>query len=103
MDARIPRAWWARDRMARYKAPRQVVFVDDLPRTGTRKVRRDSIVPLFEDPAAGQYPVSAWTGSDRRIGDQRAGRDRGRALDAELEQVQMKRLRVRRIRVVELP
>lgn len=68
---------WARDRMARYKAPRQVVFVDDLPRTGTRKVRRDSIVPLFEDPAAGQYPVSAWTGSDRRIGDQRAGRGRG--------------------------
>jgi acyl-CoA synthetase (AMP-forming)/AMP-acid ligase II len=39
---------WARGRMARYKAPRQVVFVDELPRTGTRKLRRDQLVDLFE-------------------------------------------------------
>ncbi|HPU38430.1 MAG TPA: AMP-binding protein [Microthrixaceae bacterium] len=72
---------WARGRMARYKAPRQVVVVDDLPRTGTRKIRRDSIVPLFDDPAAGRYPVSEWTGSDRRIGEQRSSRRPGRGAD----------------------
>ncbi len=44
---------WSRGRMARYKAPRQVVFVDDLPRTGTRKLRRDQLVSLFDaGPAA---------------------------------------------------
>ena len=43
---------WARQRMARYKAPRQVVFVDDLPRTGTRKVQRDKLRPLFPDSQA---------------------------------------------------
>lgn len=70
---------WSRGRMARYKAPRQIVVVDDLPRTGTRKVRRDHIVPLFHDPAAGDYPVSEWTGSDRRLRDRRSGRGRGRS------------------------
>lgn len=38
---------WARGRMARYKAPRRVVVVDDLPRTGTDKLRRDRLLPLF--------------------------------------------------------
>ena len=38
---------WAGVRMAQYKAPRQVVVVDDLPRTGTRKVQRDRLLPLF--------------------------------------------------------
>jgi len=38
---------WAERRMAHYKAPRQVVVVDDLPRTGTRKVQRDRLLPLF--------------------------------------------------------
>jgi long-chain acyl-CoA synthetase len=40
---------WAERRMAHYKAPRQVVVVDDLPRTGTRKIQRDRLVPLFDD------------------------------------------------------
>jgi long-chain acyl-CoA synthetase len=39
---------WAEQRMAHYKAPRRVVVVDDLPRTGTRKVQRDRLVPLFD-------------------------------------------------------
>ncbi|MBS1838719.1 MAG: hypothetical protein JST64_13585, partial [Actinobacteria bacterium] len=39
---------WARGRMARYKAPRRVVVVEDLPRTGTRKVRREQLLPLFD-------------------------------------------------------
>jgi len=38
---------WAGVRMAQYKAPRQIVVVDDLPRTGTRKVQRDRLLPLF--------------------------------------------------------
>jgi acyl-coenzyme A synthetase/AMP-(fatty) acid ligase len=33
--------------MAHYKAPRRVVVVDDLPRTGTRKVQREHLVHLF--------------------------------------------------------
>ena len=72
---------WSRGRMARYKAPRQIVVVGDLPRTGTRKVRRDHIVPLFDDPAAGDLPVSVWTGNDRRLGDRRSGAGRGRSVD----------------------
>jgi acyl-coenzyme A synthetase/AMP-(fatty) acid ligase len=40
---------WAGVRMAQYKAPRRVVIVDELPRTGTRKVQRDRLLPLFTD------------------------------------------------------
>ncbi|MFZ4669605.1 MAG: class I adenylate-forming enzyme family protein [Microthrixaceae bacterium] len=39
---------WAEERMAHYKAPRRVIVVDDLPRTGTRKVQRDQLVHLFD-------------------------------------------------------
>ena len=39
---------WAGVRMAQYKAPRVVVVVDELPRTGTRKVQRDRLLPLFD-------------------------------------------------------
>ncbi len=39
---------WAESRMARYKAPRRIVFVDELPRTGTRKVQRAKLTELFE-------------------------------------------------------
>ncbi len=39
---------WSKGRMARYKAPRRIVVVDELPRTGTRKIRRDHLVPLFD-------------------------------------------------------
>lgn len=38
---------WAGVRMAAYKAPREIVVVDELPRTGTRKVQRDRLLPLF--------------------------------------------------------
>jgi acyl-CoA synthetase (AMP-forming)/AMP-acid ligase II len=41
---------WAESRMARYKAPKRIVIVEDLPRTGTRKVQRDRLAGLF--PAA---------------------------------------------------
>lgn len=39
---------WASQRMARYKAPRRIVFVDEMPHTGTRKVQRAKLVELFE-------------------------------------------------------
>jgi acyl-CoA synthetase (AMP-forming)/AMP-acid ligase II len=38
---------WGRDHMADYKAPQRVVFVDELPRTGTDKVQKDALRPLF--------------------------------------------------------
>jgi acyl-coenzyme A synthetase/AMP-(fatty) acid ligase len=31
---------WCRDGLAHFKAPRQVVFVDDLPKTATGKLQR---------------------------------------------------------------
>ena len=42
---------WAAGRMARYKAPRRIVVVDELPRTGTRKVQREKLADLFEPSA----------------------------------------------------
>lgn len=38
---------WAADRLASYKAPRRVVVVDDLPRTGTEKVQKERLAELF--------------------------------------------------------
>jgi len=39
---------WARERLASYKAPRRVVFAEDLPRTETRKVQKRELLPLFD-------------------------------------------------------
>lgn len=39
---------WAAARLAHYKAPRRVVIADTLPRTGTRKVKRRELLPLFD-------------------------------------------------------
>jgi acyl-CoA synthetase (AMP-forming)/AMP-acid ligase II len=41
---------WARDHMADYKAPRRVLVVDDLPRTGTDKVQKAEVRKLFGAP-----------------------------------------------------
>jgi long-chain acyl-CoA synthetase len=38
---------WATERLARYKVPRRWVAVDDLPRTGTSKVRKQHLLALF--------------------------------------------------------
>jgi acyl-CoA synthetase (AMP-forming)/AMP-acid ligase II len=40
---------WAAARLAAYKAPRRVVVTDELPRTGTRKVKRRELLPLFDE------------------------------------------------------
>lgn len=40
-------AAWARERMAAFKVPDRFIFVDELPRTGTRKVRREEVKGLF--------------------------------------------------------
>jgi len=39
---------WAGARLADYKAPRRIVVVGDLPRTGTQKVRRQELLALFD-------------------------------------------------------
>ncbi|HEV2370026.1 MAG TPA: fatty acid--CoA ligase family protein, partial [Acidimicrobiales bacterium] len=38
---------WARQRLTDYKVPVRVVFVSELPRTGTDKVQKGSLVSLF--------------------------------------------------------
>jgi acyl-CoA synthetase (AMP-forming)/AMP-acid ligase II len=38
---------WAAERLAKYKVPQRIVFVDSLPRTGTDKVRKDDVAKLF--------------------------------------------------------
>ena len=38
---------FARERLADYKAPRRVLIVEELPRTGTEKVQKDELRPLF--------------------------------------------------------
>jgi acyl-CoA synthetase (AMP-forming)/AMP-acid ligase II len=39
---------WARERLSEYKVPQRVAFVDELPRTGTEKVRKQDLVRLFD-------------------------------------------------------
>jgi acyl-CoA synthetase (AMP-forming)/AMP-acid ligase II len=41
-------AAWAREHLASYKAPRQVVILPDLPRTGTQKVQKRQLLPHFQ-------------------------------------------------------
>ena len=38
---------FARDRLSSYKVPAEVKFVDELPRTGTEKVKRADVRALF--------------------------------------------------------
>ncbi len=38
---------WALEHLSDYKAPRQIVIVDELPRTGTTKVQKTALVDLF--------------------------------------------------------
>ena len=49
---------WVAERLADYKVPKRVVAVDDLPRTGTRKVERAALVALLggAGPAGGTGP-----------------------------------------------
>ncbi|MGO9154283.1 AMP-binding enzyme [Mycobacterium sp.] len=43
---------YVRDRIAHYKAPRPVDFVDDLPRTTTRKLAKNELQEHVTAPAA---------------------------------------------------
>jgi acyl-coenzyme A synthetase/AMP-(fatty) acid ligase len=38
---------WCRDRMAHFKAPRHIVFVDELPKTATGKLQRFKVRALL--------------------------------------------------------
>ena len=39
---------FAAERLAGYKAPRRIRIVDVLPRTGTEKVQKRELIPLFD-------------------------------------------------------
>jgi acyl-coenzyme A synthetase/AMP-(fatty) acid ligase len=39
---------FAKERLSDYKVPRRIVVVDELPRTGTNKVQKRELLPLFE-------------------------------------------------------
>jgi acyl-CoA synthetase (AMP-forming)/AMP-acid ligase II len=39
---------WAAERLADYKVPKRIVAVDELPRTGTDKVQKEQLLPLFD-------------------------------------------------------
>ncbi len=43
---------YVRERLARYKIPRQIEFVEQLPRTSTGKLQRRKLAALFEDKEA---------------------------------------------------
>ena len=43
---------FAASRLSDYKRPVSVVLVDDFPRTGTDKVQKQKLLPLFTDPGA---------------------------------------------------
>jgi acyl-coenzyme A synthetase/AMP-(fatty) acid ligase len=38
---------WAAEHLSDYKAPRRIMVVDELPRTGTSKVQKDEVRELF--------------------------------------------------------
>jgi acyl-CoA synthetase (AMP-forming)/AMP-acid ligase II len=39
---------WTGERLAEYKVPHRIVFADELPRTGTRKVQKRELLSLFD-------------------------------------------------------
>ncbi len=39
---------WAKERLADYKVPKRFLAVDELPRTGTNKVQKSELLPLFD-------------------------------------------------------
>jgi acyl-CoA synthetase (AMP-forming)/AMP-acid ligase II len=41
---------WVAERLSDYKAPQRIVFVDELPRTGTEKVQKRELLELFSPP-----------------------------------------------------
>jgi acyl-CoA synthetase (AMP-forming)/AMP-acid ligase II len=43
---------WARERLANYKVPRHVVFVDDLPRNSSMKVLKSTLRKQYETSCA---------------------------------------------------
>jgi acyl-CoA synthetase (AMP-forming)/AMP-acid ligase II len=42
---------WARERLSDYKVPQRVLFVEELPRTGTEKVQKTEVKKLFSSEA----------------------------------------------------
>jgi benzoate-CoA ligase family protein len=50
---------WCRDGLAHFKAPRQVVFVDELPKTATGKLQRYKVRALLVDSSSQEATIEA--------------------------------------------
>jgi crotonobetaine/carnitine-CoA ligase len=57
---------WCLERLAYFKAPGWVLFLDGLPTTGTQKVQKTQIVPRGEDPRRRATAFDLRTGKRRR-------------------------------------
>ena len=62
---------WALDRLAYFKAPGWVLFLETLPTTGTQKVQKTQIFPKTEDPRSRADAHDLRDGKRRRRGDGR--------------------------------
>jgi benzoate-CoA ligase family protein len=49
---------WCRDGLAHFKAPRRVVFVDDLPKTATGKLQRFKVRDFVDDQPEAEPPAA---------------------------------------------
>jgi benzoate-CoA ligase family protein len=49
---------WCRDGMAHYKAPRRVLFVDELPKTATGKLQRFKVRAALAEEVGGDRPAA---------------------------------------------
>ena len=48
---------WCRERLAGYKAPEQLVVVDELPLTSMLKVDKSALASMVNDGSPGRAPV----------------------------------------------
>ena len=51
---------WARDRLARYKHPRELIVLDELPRTALGKVKKHVLREKLGIPTAGSGEAESW-------------------------------------------
>ena len=58
---------WAGERLSDYKVPRRVVFVGELPRTGTDKIQKRGLPRLFEAVPSGSGAIRGSGARDRGL------------------------------------
>jgi carnitine-CoA ligase len=60
---------WCRERMARFKVPSEVVFVDELPRTSVGKIRKDVLRGGRVGDEVSNTHLNAHSTEEKRLGD----------------------------------